>query len=51
MYAEGAELSLMTGTGSTVFGIFKELEQAKRLQEFFDTKKYFTFLESPSFNG
>jgi len=45
MYAGGAELSLMTGTGSTVFGIFKELEQAKSLQEFFVAKKYFTFLE------
>lgn len=51
MYAQEAELSLMTGTGSTVFGIFKELEQAKRVQEFFESKKYFTFLEPESSNG
>lgn len=51
MYEEGAELSLMTGTGSTVFGIFKELGQAEVVKKFFESKKYFTFLELPSSNG
>lgn len=51
MYEEEAELSLMTGTGSTVFGIFKNYEEAKRLGEYFELKKYFTFLESSLSNG
>lgn len=39
----GADFSLMTGTGSTVFGIFSDLQKARFAQNEFD-KEYFTFL-------
>ncbi|MBT8379809.1 MAG: 4-(cytidine 5'-diphospho)-2-C-methyl-D-erythritol kinase [Ignavibacteria bacterium] len=43
----GAEFALMTGTGSSVFGIFSNLQRANFAAEFFQQKKYFTFLNNP----
>jgi 4-diphosphocytidyl-2-C-methyl-D-erythritol kinase len=39
----GAEFSLMTGSGSTLFGIFPDLYKAKEAEKFF-SEKYFTFI-------
>ncbi|GAB4289946.1 MAG: 4-(cytidine 5'-diphospho)-2-C-methyl-D-erythritol kinase [Ignavibacteriaceae bacterium] len=39
----GAMISLMSGSGSTVFGIFKDLETAKEAERLFE-KRYFVFL-------
>lgn len=39
----GAEFALMTGTGSTVFGVYKNLEDAKKAFSLFD-KNYFRFI-------
>ena len=44
MYKMGADFSLMTGSGSTVFGVFNEIENAKKAEIKFQ-KKYFTFLQ------
>lgn len=44
MYKMGADFSLMTGSGSTVFGVFNEIENAKKAEKKFQ-KKYFTFLQ------
>ncbi len=44
MYNIGAEFSLMTGSGSTVFGLFKDIGNAKKAAIKFQ-KKYFTFLQ------
>lgn len=41
----GSELSLMTGTGSTVFGFFYDEEAAHQTELFFRCKNYFTYLE------
>ncbi len=43
MYDFGAVFSLMTGSGSTVFGIFEDEEKARTANNFF-SKNYFTFL-------
>jgi len=40
----GASFSLMSGSGSSVFGLFDDLEQAKYAQAHF-MEKYFTYLE------
>ena len=45
LYRLGAELALMTGSGSTLFGIFPELKQAKEAEKIF-SEKYFTFIHS-----
>jgi len=45
MYDFGAVFSLMTGSGSTVFGIFEDEEKARTAMNFF-SKNYFTFLNS-----
>ncbi|HEX2984793.1 MAG TPA: 4-(cytidine 5'-diphospho)-2-C-methyl-D-erythritol kinase [Ignavibacteriales bacterium] len=42
LYDSGALFALMSGSGSTVYGIFKELEKAHSAQSLFP--KYFTFL-------
>jgi 4-diphosphocytidyl-2-C-methyl-D-erythritol kinase len=47
LYNIGAEFALMTGTGSTVFGIFSNLQRAYLAEEFFKQKKYFTYLNNP----
>ncbi len=44
IYKSGAEFALMTGTGSTVFGIFKNLGDAKNALNTFN-KKYFRFID------
>ncbi|MGE5680885.1 MAG: 4-(cytidine 5'-diphospho)-2-C-methyl-D-erythritol kinase [Bacillota bacterium] len=43
MYSCGAKFSLMTGSGSTVFGIFGSLEEAERALRQFNTQ-YFCFI-------
>ncbi len=43
LYSLGAEFSLMSGTGSTVYGIFTNLQKARSAQSYFE-KNYFTFL-------
>ena len=40
----GAEFSLMSGSGSSVFGIFNDVEKAEIAQDYF-SQKYFTHLE------
>lgn len=40
-----ARLSLMTGTGSTVFGFFSDEEAANQAEQFFKCKNYFTYLQ------
>ncbi|MEO8398993.1 MAG: 4-(cytidine 5'-diphospho)-2-C-methyl-D-erythritol kinase [Ignavibacteriaceae bacterium] len=40
-YKSGALYSLMTGSGSTVFGIFKDINEANKAEKFF-TQKYYT---------
>jgi 4-diphosphocytidyl-2-C-methyl-D-erythritol kinase len=44
----GAIISMMTGTGSTVWGIFKEKEIAEKTEQYFKIKNYFTYSESPT---
>lgn len=44
LYNCGAGFALMTGSGSTVFGIFNELVKAKEAEKEFNSK-YFTHLE------
>jgi 4-diphosphocytidyl-2-C-methyl-D-erythritol kinase len=43
LYELGSEFALMTGSGSTVFGIFPSLEKAEEAEKYF-SKKYFTFI-------
>lgn len=40
-----SKLSLMTGTGSTVFGFFDDEEAANQAEQFFKCKNYFTYLQ------
>jgi len=47
MYSEGALFSLMTGTGSTVYGIFSDLHSAQKTERLFN-EKYFTFIQTAS---
>ena len=42
----GAFFALMSGTGSTVYGIFEDMETAEVAQQKF-TRNYFTFLQNP----
>ncbi len=46
LYKLGAEFSLMSGSGSTIFAIFNEKETVESAHSFF-SKKYFTYMESP----
>lgn len=41
----GAAFSMMTGTGSTVWGMFDEEEAAYQTELFFKCKNYFTFIQ------
>lgn len=47
MLENGALFSLMTGTGSTVFGIFNNVEEAEKVVQLFP-KNYFTFISNYS---
>ena len=50
LYKQGAEFSLMSGTGSTVYGIFSNLQKAYWAEEYFK-QQYFTFLNNPFTKG
>lgn len=50
LYASGAEFALMSGTGSTVYGIFTNLQKAAWAEEYF-RQKYFTYLNIPFEKG
>ena len=43
LYKLGAQFALMTGSGSTVFGIFSNLEKTKKAEKVL-SEKYFTFV-------
>lgn len=43
----GANHSMMTGTGSTVWGMFDNAETAYQTEQYFKCKNYFTFLQKP----
>ena len=50
LYKQGAQFALMSGTGSTVYGIFSNLQKAYWAEEFFK-QNYFTFLNNPFTKG
>ena len=50
LYEKGANFALMSGTGSTVFGIFSNLQKALSAEEYFK-QTYFTFLNNPFDKG
>jgi 4-diphosphocytidyl-2-C-methyl-D-erythritol kinase len=50
LYNQGAEFALMSGTGSTVYGIFSNLQKAFWAEEYFK-QNYFTFLNNPFTKG
>lgn len=50
LYRQGAEFALMSGTGSTVYGIFTNLQKALWAEENF-RQKYFTYLHNPFVKG
>ena len=50
LYKLGAQFALMSGTGSTVYGIFTNLQKAEWAEENFK-QKYFTFLNNPFVKG
>jgi len=50
LYKYGAEFALMTGTGSTVFGIFRNLQKARKAEEIF-SQSNFTYLNNPFETG
>jgi 4-diphosphocytidyl-2-C-methyl-D-erythritol kinase len=46
LYERGADFALMSGTGSSVYGIFSNLQKAFWAEEYF-RQSYFTFLNNP----
>ncbi|MDH3269515.1 MAG: 4-(cytidine 5'-diphospho)-2-C-methyl-D-erythritol kinase [Ignavibacteria bacterium] len=50
LYNQGAQFALMSGTGSTVYGIFSNLQKAYWAEDFFK-QNYFTFLHNPFNKG
>ncbi len=50
LYDSGAEFALMSGTGSTVYGIFSNLQKAYFAEEYFK-QNYFTYLNNPFTKG
>lgn len=50
LYNHGAEFSLMSGTGSTIYGIFDNLQKAYWAEEYFK-QNYFTYLNNPFTKG
>lgn len=43
----GADYSMMTGTGSTVWAMFHDKEAAHQSELFFKSKNYFTYIQNP----
>jgi 4-diphosphocytidyl-2C-methyl-D-erythritol kinase len=43
----GANYSMMTGTGSTVWAMFDDEEAAYQTELYFKCKNYFTFIQEP----
>lgn len=50
LYERGAQFALMSGTGSTVYGIFSNLQKAICAEEYFNLS-YFTYLNNPFNKG
>jgi 4-diphosphocytidyl-2-C-methyl-D-erythritol kinase len=50
LYKQGAQFALMSGTGSTVYGIFTNLQKAEWAEDNFK-QNYFTFLNNPFVKG
>ena len=50
LYKQGAEFALMSGTGSTIYGIFSNLQKANWAEDYFK-QNYFTFLNNPFLKG
>ena len=50
LYDSGAEFALMSGTGSTVYGIFTNLQKAAWAEDHFK-QRYFTYLNIPFEKG
>jgi len=50
LYEKGAQFALMSGTGSTVYGIFSNLQKANWAEEHFKPF-YFTYLNNPFDKG
>ena len=46
LYNKGAIFAIMSGTGSTVYGIFSNLQKALWAQDYFN-QSYFTYLNNP----
>jgi 4-diphosphocytidyl-2C-methyl-D-erythritol kinase len=47
MFYFGANYSMMTGTGSTVWAMFDDEESAYQTELYFKCKNYFTFIQVP----
>jgi 4-diphosphocytidyl-2C-methyl-D-erythritol kinase len=50
LYELGANFALLSGTGSTVYGIFSNLQKAYWAEEYFK-QSYFTFINNPFNKG
>jgi 4-diphosphocytidyl-2-C-methyl-D-erythritol kinase len=50
LYKQGAEFALMSGTGSTLYGIFTNLQKALWAEDNFK-QNYFTYLHNPFIKG
>jgi 4-diphosphocytidyl-2-C-methyl-D-erythritol kinase len=50
LYSQGAQFALMSGTGSTVYGIFTNLQKALWAEDYFQ-QRYFTYLNNPFTKG
>jgi len=50
LYKKGAEFALMSGTGSTIYGIFSNRQKANWAEEHFK-QNYFTYLNNPFTKG
>jgi 4-diphosphocytidyl-2-C-methyl-D-erythritol kinase len=50
LYKLGAQFALMSGTGSTIFGIFSNLQKAYWAEDYFK-QNYFTFLNNPFYKS
>ena len=50
LFHQGGQFALMSGTGSTVYGIFSNLQKAYWAEEYFK-QNYFTYLNNPFTKG